>query len=264
MLKLVPLIYTAVMEIQLLRLKACEAYALTFDLWTSIAGSKYLVVTYHGINSQFELFKGALDLIPFDCGAYTGFIVSAMKCREEEHCLQDMLLAGVVSDGAANVQAAKNKLAEGDNEDCLNHLLKNMWGDVLEGDAPFDQTAANDLNALGLVVALIRMTPRLRKDLGVMQEREGASPLEVIAANLTRWEGRHNSLNRVAQLKGQLQAMHKRKSFSSIAAQVPADFLSDDYFARLEAYKPVLQCAHVFSKRCQDQAGPSLPCVIMG
>jgi hypothetical protein len=37
----------------------------TFDAWTSLAGQKYLAITYHGIRRDtFELVSMVLDLVP--------------------------------------------------------------------------------------------------------------------------------------------------------------------------------------------------------
>lgn len=263
--KLLPLIYNTVLGIQETKLKNCGVFSLTFDLWTSVAGSKYLVVTYHGITSDFTWIKCALDLIPFGCGGYSGFIVSAMEHRLNAHGFDDCLLAAATSDSGANVKAAKRTLVEGDDEPCINHLLKSLWGDVLDGSgssAPLDGGASQDFASASLIASFIRGNPTARARLRVLRAQDDEDHLEIIAENITRWEGRHNSIERLLMLKKQLKKLHKEGHLHSIRDRIVKDALQKSWFKRLNTYLPLLTAAHVFSKEIQAQSGPNISCVI--
>src|SRR5262249_8792748 len=48
------------------------SFVTTIDLWTSDAGTKYLVIDYHGIipNESFKMWCSTLDLVPFENAAF--------------------------------------------------------------------------------------------------------------------------------------------------------------------------------------------------
>lgn len=52
--KLITPLYQFVVNKQRARLHQCGAFSITFDLWTSIASTKYLVVAYHALDSAFS------------------------------------------------------------------------------------------------------------------------------------------------------------------------------------------------------------------
>jgi hypothetical protein len=257
--KLLPVIYQTVLRKQELKLQSCGVYSITLDLWTSLAAQKYLVVTYHALSQDFHFVHGALDLIPFEAGAFAGFIVNAVDQRIKSHGLENCLLAAVVSDSGANVKSAKAKLASGDDEPCFNHLLKSVWTDVLEGSSkqkPLDVMAAADFEALSSIVHIMRMTPDLRKQLKWVQEDEGDDPLQLIASNATRWEGRFSALSRFLKLKDSLLKLFDEGKLVGILESItsPRDVMREAFFQRLETYLPFLKSAHEISVTAQGQS----------
>jgi hypothetical protein len=72
--------------------------------------------------------------------------------------------------------------------------------------------------------------------------------LQLIAANLTRWEGRYRSLERILKLRGAVVAMKAKGALDDLlgtAFPFPADFLDNEFWARLETvYLPLLKRLH--------------------
>ena len=66
----VAMLYSIVKKQVEARLRQCAGLTLSFDLWTSNAGTKYMVITYHGIIPEtFEGVSHALNLIPVEGSA---------------------------------------------------------------------------------------------------------------------------------------------------------------------------------------------------
>jgi hypothetical protein len=69
--KLLDPLYSYALKDGELQIQQCPSFATSFDIWTSLAGHKYLGITYHGISpGNFSLISRVLDLIPIDCSAY--------------------------------------------------------------------------------------------------------------------------------------------------------------------------------------------------
>jgi hypothetical protein len=142
-------------------------------------------------------------------------------------------------------------------------------GDVIGGaeggSHPVNATAATDLLAVGLLVAIVRVNTSLRKEMSVAAEKAGTDNLELIAANITRWEGRYSALKRFLQLQSALIKVHSRGSFAPFIEKAknafPADFLQPPFFQRLGSYKELLEHFHKMSKAGQSQTLPTLSCV---
>ena len=131
--ELLPSLFTVVLS--LLESKFVDAgfFSTTFDLWTSIAGTKYCVITYHTMSSDFELFSAPLDFIPLSCSAFSEFLYHAIETRLQAHPFASMVHVASFTDSGSNVQAAKEMLVGGDAESCFNHDLKLVIDYVLVG-----------------------------------------------------------------------------------------------------------------------------------
>jgi hypothetical protein len=96
-------------------------------------------------------------------------------------------------------------------------------------------------------------------------EKGAVVKLELIAANLTRWEGRYKAMSRFIELKDAWIAMHSKKAFDALTTKTPSsfpgDFLSLSFFRRLEDYKPLLSHLNAISKAGQSQTVPTLASV---
>ncbi len=73
--------------------------------------------------------------------------------------------------------------------------------------------------------------------------------LELVAANLTRWEGRYRSLERILKLRHAVVTMKADDALDALLAvgfAFPVDFMDDEFRMRLETvYLPILKRLHV-------------------
>ena len=168
---------------------------------------------------------------------------------------------------SSNCVLAKALLTPGDAEPCFNHNLKHVVDDVLvsSSNPALCPVAALDFLAMGLIIAFIRGSSIIRSQFTSACNDVEVDDLELIAANLTRWEGRFLALQRVLLLRKALQHMLSEgwlaQSILSGGSAFPGDFLTDSYFERLEAYRPVLHILHTV-KRNRNQSQLSLECFI--
>ncbi len=141
-----------------------------------------------------------------------------LQHRIAKHKFDDCVFMASFSDSGSNCELAKGMLTPGDEEPCFHHKMKLMLDDVIGGaeggSRPVNATAATDLLAVGLLVAIVRANTSLRKEMSVAAEKAGTDNLELIAANITRWEGRYRALKRFLQLQSALIKVHSRGSFA--------------------------------------------------
>jgi hypothetical protein len=170
--------------------RKCGFFTTTFDLWTSIAKQKYLVTTYHTMDEGFSLFSAPLDLIPMSCSAFGEFIALAIEARINHHHFDSCVFMASFSDSGSNCKLAKGLLTPGDEEPCFHHMMKLMLDDVIGGadGGGTNAVAALDLLSVGLLVAIVRPNPQLRSEISRAAEKVGIESLELITANITRWE----------------------------------------------------------------------------
>jgi hypothetical protein len=142
-----------------------------------------------------------------------------------------------------------------------------VWGDVLDGSdrkAPLNVEASRDFSYASQLASFIRGTPSARARLAKLRKDDAEDQLEIIAENSTRWEGRHNSIERLLRRQKQLRKLDNEGRLKSLQERIVnvKDVLQKTWFQRLETYLPLLTAAHVFSKEIQRQSGPNISCVI--
>lgn len=265
--KMLAPLYDSVRKEQEAFVRKCGFFCITFDLWTSVSKQKYLAATYHTMDEDFSLFSAPLDLIPMSCSAFGEFIAMAIETRIEHHRFDDCAFMASFSDSGSNCKVAKGKLTPGDEEPCFHHTMKLMLDDVIGGaDGGGSNVGVSlDLQSVGLLVAIVRPNAQLRAEVLRVAEKVGIEKLELIAANITRWEGRYSALKRFLELREALMKVHEKHFFDPFVARAkgsfPEDFMSESYFRRLGAYKDLLERFHKISKAGQSQTEPTLSCV---
>lgn len=190
-------LYAFVLKMMEDKVRACGTFVTTFDLWTSVAVTKYLVVTYHALTDEFEMVSAPLDLVPMVCSAYGEFVATAIESRFHQHGFDNLVHAASFSDSGSNCVAAKSLLTPLDGEPCFNHNLKHAIDDVCIGSlsaAPTHRASALDFTSMHLIIAFIRSSPNLRSAFVAVQKKLSMPELELIMENLTRWEGRFKAL----------------------------------------------------------------------
>jgi hypothetical protein len=266
--KNLPDLYDCVLREQEAFVVNCNFFSVTFDMWTSIAKHKFLVTTYHTMDDNFELFSAPLDLIPMSCSAYGEFIALAIEARIAAHKFDSCVFMASFSDSGSNCVLAKGKLTPGDEEPCFHHNLKHMLDDVIGAESvnrPKNPVAALDFLAIALTVAVVRGNTQLRNEVSQQAVKKGIPDLEMIAANLTRWEGRYKALERFIELVPAIQSI-KEKGYLNVIIEksqnsFPRDFLMDSFVRRLKSYAELLKRFHMMSKAGQSQTEPTLACV---
>jgi hypothetical protein len=268
LMKLLPVLYHRAVGSLVGQLKEASCMSLTFDAWTSLRGTKYLVVTVHAITPDWTMLSAPLDLIPMHHRAYGELMAVTILSRLHDHKLDDVLLVSTTSDGASNCRLAKSILTPGDEEPCFNHCMHLMVNDVIDGSdtkAPLDPVAAKDFAALAVAITFIRGSSNLRAELKAACKAHKCRELELVMENVTRWEGRHDAVYRVLQLRPALVYMRSKGSLQPMlekgVAALSPDVFQAAYFERLAAYLPLLQQLVIVSKAAQSQAGPTLSCV---
>lgn len=98
-------------------------FAITSDHWTSVAGSTFLAVTCHFIDSDWEIVSLTLS-----CSEHKGR-TTAPQCKAEiEHALKkyDLKLSNAVAlvTDTENTMTALGKLIDGDHHYCAAHVLE--------------------------------------------------------------------------------------------------------------------------------------------
>jgi hypothetical protein len=262
---LLPSLFTVVLSLLEARFIEAGFFSTTFDLWTSIAGTKYCVITYHTMLPTFELLSAPLDFIPLGCSAFSEFIFHAIETRLSAHPFDALVHVASFTDSGANVQAAKEMLVPNDAESCFNHDLKLVIDDVLAGSdarSPAAPLAALDLNGLALCISFIRASSVLSQEFESTRVQSGCPAVQLLEANLTRWEGRYRMLKRAVQLERALTAFHQRSLFDGCLIQhkhFPGDIFQRSFWRRLrEGYEPLLAAFHVASKSAQAKSTPTL------
>ena len=267
LMKLLKPLYCFVLDSMEEQFIKCGVFCTTCDLWTSLSGTHYLIVTYHALDPDFRMITAPLDLIPMGCSAFGEFIYLAISARFKQHRFDDLVHSASFSDSGSNVVLAKELLTPKDAEPCFNHNVKHSHDDVCVGspsNPALCRVAALDFLSMALVIAAIRGTSVLRAAFTSALKTAELPDLELIAANLTRWEGRVNALKRILALRQAFVHItdHLRPYIEKSPLSFPEDFLLDAYWKRLEvAYKPVLDVLHAISKKAQAQHVPTLSSV---
>jgi hypothetical protein len=262
-------LYAVVLRVLEDTVQKCGYFSTTSDLWTSLAGEKFCVVTYHSMTHDLEMFSAPLDLIPVGCSAFMEFLYLAQKGRIDSHNFDNCVHVASFSDSGANIAAASERLTPGDAEPCFNHSLKNVIDDVLVGSdskLPSCDLAALDFRALDLIISYIRASQVVSLQFDAEVQHLYVKSMQLVKSNLTRWEGRYKALCRVLKVQKALDSMHAKGTFCALLDSspkaFPADFLTPTFWRRLEiSYEPLLRVCHIASKSAQTVSSPSLSSV---
>jgi hypothetical protein len=238
-------------------LKDCTGVSVTADLWTSIAGQKYLVMTYHGLNSEFKFVHHVLDLVPVYGNATGNLIGAAMKDRIATHLQAGQKLVAIVSDSGSNMVKAA-ELGDHVLHPCFGHALKGVI-DAVCGEKALAQSShlhekqvSLDLVTVKVIANVLRTTAWLRKEL----QGEDEAVLEMIIECVTRWEGKWAAIERLLKLKVQLKRCKVLKEYFQkvgVKKEVADDVLEESFFARLSSYKDLLDVFHEISVLSQSE-----------
>lgn len=158
-------LYEGILKLYVQKMCEAKSYCVTFDLWTSVAKTKYLGVTYHWIDKDFILNSGTLTVLPMTSSARAGYMADLIQRRTDElfeHMAhKDIpLLAASVTDGASNVRLASAMLTGNDACECVNHGLKL----VVEGSISACEAVQKDFSIVHAISACINSSSSLTKN----------------------------------------------------------------------------------------------------
>jgi hypothetical protein len=258
LMKLLPVLYEIASGHYEQMIRDSGAVTLTFDLWTSLAQSKYLVVTYEFADESFHRHSIPLDLIPVTGGAFGESIATLIRGRLAKRNL-NVLVVSTVSDSGANCVLAKQLLTPGDDEPCFLHNLDHVVKGVLSNG---DLVLGKDFSALVSAIGAIRGSAQLRDWLAERCVDE-TKELELILPSVTRWIDYYRALERAVSLSTALQRLWEDRLLEASVDRgtVPDDFLLDDYWDRLRTYIALLKKFYLASRNAQSLSSPTLSCV---
>ncbi len=243
------------------RLSKCPGVSLTFDLWTSIASSKYLIVTYHGVMlPTFERVHHVLDLIPVEGSSYGSLIAEILEARLARIDANVGGLSHILSltsENGSNVKLAR-QLVGVDEVPCFAHGLKGVI-DIVFGESGPEELIAKfqDDAAVADFFAMKAVCDVSRTTLWVRAEMENEDYLTTISDNVTRWDGKYLSLQRFLELKQAFQDSSKLIGYFNGRfegkAKMPSDLFSSAFYRRLAACKEILFAFHTITLECQGE-----------
>lgn len=254
---LLPAIYGYVITEILEFLKGCPAVINSYDAWTR-GGEKFFSQNYHAINPiTFEYRAHLLDLIPYFGPQFAEAVAAALSERRQ-HWLGgfDILLASGIADAEAKGQCAGALMfGEDDMLKCQNHRLKKVY-EVAESESGQFQ---KDLLAFAALASAAAMKGPTWSTLWRNQRLHSLPELATILYNDTRWEGRYLLLSRAIELQSAIVGNDDLLALDVVQEQLRSvpDYLSEDYFARLRAYIPLLSDLNDVSKLYQTQKFPT-------
>ena len=241
-------------------LASCAGIASTFDLWTSAASRKYLAVTYHGIDTSWNLFHCVLDVVHFHGSTQSEVIAAVMKQCIEKHLPKDKLVTAVVSDGAGDAKHAREDLLEFDGHDCFNHDLNLSLGDALK----VARGAAKDFATMEHLIREIESDKNLRIFFDNMQTIAGFEVAQkFVHRNDTRWTGLADSVAKFLKMRDVffVEDEHAEATRRVILEDWPADLSQDvfqnKYWKRMKGYSEMLVPLGVAARLAQSLSVPT-------
>ncbi len=197
-----------------------------------------------------------LDFIPYFGPQYAENLAGALETRRNHWTEGTGLLASIgMADAESKGQAAgKLMFGEADMQKCQNHRLKKVYE---VGEANSGQYL-RDFQALAALASGAATTGAIDDALGRFQRLNDLQELSFVLFNDTRWEGRYRALKRTLELKDSLLTNEDILRSPVVLEQrkIVDDFLTLDYFVRLENYLPVIQSMNDVSEFYQTQRFP--------
>lgn len=217
------------------------------------------------------------DLIPITGSANAALLSAVLQLRVDRlfpitaEFPIPPLESAQISDKGANVKSARNMSHRHDSEDCLNHDIASLVGDVLD-DVPgthhmFCKKMAKDMLTLSNFNSWLIASPERTAmfDDFLDPSVQARVPLR---ERTQRWEGRFRMVERTLTHKAALQKFCLPGSdiledfVSSQGNSAPADFLHEGFFVRVAGYKSLLEPLHILSKRVQSKTVVLISCII--
>jgi len=261
LMKLLGAIYAVALESMERVISKCGFFSTTFDYWHG-QGEDFLGVTYHTCQHDFVLRSFVLDLVYTPGRKFISNVYIQVKQCIETHTSIESLHAASVTDRAKNVLGASAMLVgDEDAEKCINHEIKSIIDDVFCGSDARDPMAPLAAGIFKFVVECVQWirSSKLESDrFYVLQEEVDNSSLQLVVDNITRWEGKYQTVSRFLALKETLQRMYKDADMGGSSVFKDAvvgneQLLDASFWVHLGEIKQLSEHFHIASKYLQGE-----------
>lgn len=224
-------------------LPADTFFAITFDMWTSIANEGYLGITLHFIDSDWNL-KKIIPCIKNITGSHNAEnIAMAVKKNLLGWKVGDRIVAAV-TDNASTMIKAVTKDLKYQHVPCAAHTLNLVVKSALEPILPLIEKCRR-------IVSHFNHSSQACDKLKKVQELfppEGTKEKELLPVQdvVTRWNSTYYMVKRLLQLKESIT------SYSSVEEKLKENRLDDNEWKRMELLrnllKPFNRCTQILSQ----------------
>ena len=175
--------------------KSISAFALTFDEWTSIANSNYLIITSHHLNSCLNMEEKVLCFINISGKSKSHSLSKVIEDTITYFGINDKIIS-ITTDNAANVLKSKELLTNVSykgkktfNIRCIAHCLNLIVKSALKN---FEET----LSILRVFISNFKKSPKKIVELEEMCKFKGVKFNKLKIDCPTRWNSTLTMINR--------------------------------------------------------------------
>ena len=251
-----PALYAFIVKQIQEKMKEWQSFFVSYDGWSKHKRS-FLSQTYHGISTtSFTYNHFLLDLIELRTEKWKESIAGALRYRQRywTQYMEHLIVAGGVADGDSKMQGpGKLMFDEADMSRCTCHQIQLIWR-----SARSKGIVSQDLGALEGAIKFVLDNVNVFRSFKIHQLVNGLEDLNLVLANDTRWEGDYRCVERAIRMKESLPVLIEMTEVEAIAKQHKCDdFLSPNFFKRLEDYLVCMEPIYQATKLFQTQRFPT-------
>lgn len=257
-------------------LKNISCVAITSDGWTDNSGQRYVGMTYHYINNDWEIVSLIGD-VAFMPQRHTGIdLAKVIMDRANEKLSESCLISTVVTDSDAKfINACRHILKGHDiqnvvNEDefftnnelygwrCFDHLLNLAIRNVLDNET---LRIFEDVKIIQNFVNFFRNSPALSMSFRTFLQEKGKAPLTFSQDIITRWNSTFYMIQSVIRLKHEIFEFKMTGALADFikgASEKRLVAFDELLFSRLERYHEILEQIEKISRFAEGEYYPTL------
>lgn len=196
--KYLPAMMKAAESILRAKLETASGIAISYDLWTDSSQKKYLIVTCHFIDGEWNRVRALLSIEFCNVPATADYLQRTVKDIIRKKLNRDVPIASFVTDGASNMIASADILSAEDNIWCTAHRLHLVITEAVESSPYVSQLVAN----IRAFVAAMHRSTNATSLLEKIQRSDQSIrvPLKTLGDSPTRWSSTYRMLERFFKL----------------------------------------------------------------